>query len=72
MIVAFCIVIKEQPRHLGGESICNFYSPKIEFKTREECVGDKTMVVDWFKDEATRLSPKAIRIDATAVCHESK
>tara|TARA_R110002020_G_scaffold73728_3_gene189114 strand:+ start:6165 stop:6392 length:228 start_codon:yes stop_codon:yes gene_type:complete len=72
MIVAFCIIITEGPRHIGGESICHFYNPKIEFKTEKECIGDKKMVIDWFKDEAKRLYPKAIRVDATAVCHESK
>jgi len=71
MIVAFCIVIKEQPRYLGGKSLCHFYNPKIEFKTKEECISDKKMVVDWFKEEAKRLYPRAIRIDATAICYES-
>ena len=36
MIVAFCIVITEGPRHRGGESFCSFYKPKIEFPKLEE------------------------------------
>ena len=72
MIVAFCIVITEGPRHRGGEYFCSFYKPKIEFQLKEKCIDDKKMVIDWFKDEAKRLYPKAIRIDATAMCNEPK
>ncbi len=41
VLIAFCIVLVEAPRIDGGKSICGFYEPKVEFKSRQECMADK-------------------------------
>ena len=68
MIVAFCIVIVDEPRHKGGKSICGFYKPEVKYKTLDECNSETKLVEDWFKEEAMRIYPKAIRVEKGAVC----
>ena len=72
MIVAFCIVLVEEPRHKGGKSICNWWAPKVEFKTKQECKADKKMIEDYLIEEAWRIHPKAVRITASGLCMDEK
>lgn len=68
MIVAFCIVIVEQPRHKGGESICGFYRPEVKYDTFDQCRAETKLIESWFEEEAMRIHPKAIRVEKGAVC----
>jgi|TARA_R110000824_G_scaffold28933_3_gene96929 hypothetical protein len=72
VLVAFCIVLVEAPRIDGGKSICNFWNPGVEFKSRQECMADKKLIEDYVVDEAWKLYPKAVRIYAKGLCFDDK
>ena len=70
VLIAFCIILVEEPRHKGGKSICNFYNPGVVFKSYEECVKDKKLIEDYVVEEACKIPPEAVRIYAKGVCGE--
>tara|TARA_E500000318_G_C3467939_1_gene175316 strand:- start:295 stop:516 length:222 start_codon:yes stop_codon:yes gene_type:complete len=69
VLIAFCIVLVEAPRIDGGKSICGFYEPKVEFKSRQECMADKKLIEDYVVEEAWKIHPKAVRIYAKGMCN---
>ena len=70
VLIAFCIVLVEEPRHKGGKSICNFWNPGVVFKTYEECMADRKLIEDYVVEEAWKIHPKAVRIYAKGICGE--
>jgi|TARA_R100001460_G_scaffold39171_1_gene73907 hypothetical protein len=70
VLIAFCIILVEEPRHKGGKSICGFYEPGVIFKSYKECVKDKKLIEDYVVEEAWKIHPEAVRIYAKGVCGE--
>ena len=70
IIIAFCIVLIDQPRHKGGKSICGFYTPEINFKYKKDCEADLNLVEAWFKEEAMRIYPQAKSISSAGLCYD--
>ena len=68
VLIDFCIVLVEAPRIDGGKSICGFYEPKVEFKSRQECMSDKKLIEDYVVEEAWKIHPKAVKIYAKGMC----
>ena len=68
MLLAFCVVFFEAPRHKGGDALCSFYNPKVEFKSFKQCTEDKKLIEDYLIEELWRLYPEAVKIDAKGVC----
>ena len=50
------------------KSICGVYEPKVEFKSRQECMADKKLIEDYVVEEAWKIHPKAVRIYAKGMC----
>ena len=72
VLIAFCIILVDEPWHKGGKSICNFWNPGVVFKSYEECVKDKKLIEDYVVEEAWRIHPKAVKIYAKGVCANEK
>tara|TARA_R100000700_G_C3112003_1_gene104628 strand:+ start:63 stop:323 length:261 start_codon:yes stop_codon:yes gene_type:complete len=72
VIVSFCIVLVEEARHKGGESICNFYNPGIVFENRKQCINEKKLIEDYVVEEFWKIRPEAVRIFAKGVCTHGK
>ena len=68
MLVAFCVVFFEAPRHKGGDALCSFWEPGVVYKTRQECMDGKKLIEDYLEEELWRLYPEAVKIDAKGVC----
>ena len=68
VLIAFCIVLVEAPRHKGGKSICGFHNPGVVFKNFKQCTKDKKLIEDYLVEEAWKIHPKAVKIFAKGVC----
>ena len=60
VLIAFCVVF-EAPRHKGGDALCSFYNPKVEFKSFKQCTEDKKLIEDYLIEELWRLYPEAVK-----------
>ena len=72
VIVSFCIVLVEEARHNGGESICNFYNPGVVFESRDQSIKDKKLIEYYVVEEFWKIRPEAVRIFAKGVCTNGK
>ena len=68
VLIAFCVIFTEQCRNRGGDALCSFYNPKVEFKSFKQCTEDKKLIEDYLIEELWRMYPEAVKIDAKGVC----
>ena len=72
VLIAFCVVFVEAPRHKGGDALCNFYKPGVVYETRQECIDGKKLIEEYLEEELWRLYLEAVKIDAKGVCGNVK